>query len=741
MNKLIKIVFIAVLFFCPLEINCMDQPIAKNGLLDLSEWDFEKNGTIKLNGEWEFYWENFYEYNDFETGLAEKPQLIKVPENWNKYINKNNYGKGYGTYRLKIHLPASGSEYALIVKPKGSSYTIHVNNNLINRIGKTGKSRSEATGSYQSKNIQFNTNHQEIDLIIHISNYQHPEGGIRQEIYLGPRTRIKSRFEKEIAMTLFFIGSFLIIGLYNIILYIIRKKERYLLFFGIFCLLLTIRGLFSNYYFIYLFGNFNWNYIIKIEYLSFYMAVPTFGLLVYSLFPIDYSRKIAHIYFIGSAIYTIPVLMLPPRLFLYGSDPFEISIFLLGIYILYVTIKARNKGRNGIKAFIAGFILFFVSVINDILHNNEIYTTANISSYGLFIFILFQSYIISVKYSKKFSSVERLSKNLNIVNQSLEMMVDARTMEVSLKNESIEKKNKLLKEQKEEISAQKEHLEQKNIDITDSINYASKIQSAILPPKYSFERHFKDSLILYKPRDIIGGDFYWLFDWGEKLFFGVGDCTGHGVPGSLMSVLSLNLLNETVNQYTSTFTAPSFKIHHILNILRSKIKIALNQTEPDGENQEGLDIGLCVFDKITRDIQFSGAYFSLLIIREKSSPFPYRSDVNVSIKPLENNYELIQIKGDKMPIGIYLVEKEFKNFSFQLSENDKLYIMSDGFPDQIGGELGKKFQYKSIIDLISKIYTKPFKEQEKLFMETFANWLGEDYDQVDDATILGLMVK
>lgn len=280
----------------------------------------------------------------------------------------------------------------------------------------------------------------------------------------------------------------------------------------------------------------------------------------------------------------------------------------------------------------------------------------------------------------------------------LEQKVKERTIEIQEKAEEIET-------QRDEIIVQKE-------EITDSINYASKIQKAALPLKDHFEKAFSDYFILYKPRDIVSGDFYWIAEDENKIYFTAADCTGHGVPGAFMSMLGISSLNEIFGNENEDLTAS-----RILVLLREKIKFSLHQTGKEGENKDGMDMALCVLHKNKNIIEYAGAYNPLCLVR---------------------NNEMIQYKADRMPIGIYYKEKnDFENHEIKIQKDDTIYIFSDGYADQFGGPKESKFKSKNLKKLLLEISTKPMAEQKQILDKQFSNWKG-DLDQIDDVIILGV---
>jgi serine phosphatase RsbU (regulator of sigma subunit) len=260
-----------------------------------------------------------------------------------------------------------------------------------------------------------------------------------------------------------------------------------------------------------------------------------------------------------------------------------------------------------------------------------------------------------------------------------------------------------------EVVAQKEELAQKNKDITDSIHYAKRIQVAIMPPEIPFDNTF----ILFRPKDIVSGDFYWIEVIGDKEFFAAVDCTGHGVPGAFMSIIGSNSLNKIVREQC---------IHQpdkIMNKLNQEVMLSLQSQDSDGGAiYDGMDMALVCYDKKTGELEYSGAYNPLVIIREG---------------------EIIEIKADRFSIGrsSSVGEKKiFTNHKMKIHKGDTIFIFSDGYADQFGGESGKKFKSKPMKELFLAINDKNMQEQKEILNNTLDAWRG-DIDQVDDVIIIG----
>jgi serine phosphatase RsbU (regulator of sigma subunit) len=261
-------------------------------------------------------------------------------------------------------------------------------------------------------------------------------------------------------------------------------------------------------------------------------------------------------------------------------------------------------------------------------------------------------------------------------------------------------------------------IEEKNKDITDSINYAKKIQEAILPSMQLKRTLFPDSFILFQPRDIVSGDFYWFSEKNGKKLIAAVDCTGHGVPGAFMSMIGNAFLNQLVNE--KGYTQPA----EILNQLRELIISSLKQTGTFGENSDGMDISLLAFDEKKGTVEFAGANNPLWIAKAD----PAGGSVPV----------LTEIKGNKQPIGIYSGESApFTNHEIHLSKGETFYIFTDGFADQMGGTTGKKFRYKTFKELLLSLHEKPMSEQEEITRKTLNEWKGY-LDQTDDILVIGI---
>ncbi len=264
-----------------------------------------------------------------------------------------------------------------------------------------------------------------------------------------------------------------------------------------------------------------------------------------------------------------------------------------------------------------------------------------------------------------------------------------------------------------EIRLQKDKIEAINRDIMDSIQYAQRIQAALLPPGDYIDSCFPERFILYLPRNVVSGDFYWIASINGKVVAVTADCTGHGVPGAMMSMLGMAYLNEIIGK------ASDLNSDRILNQLRSEIVKSLRQKGQEGESQDGMDMALFILDTQNLKLEYSGANMALHLIR---------------------NSEIQTMHPDRMPIGIssYL-SVPFTRQVIDVRKGDILYTFSDGFQDQFGGPDNKKFMIKKLRALLTDIHSKSLSEQKDILHKTLTDWMGNNF-QVDDILVMGIKV-
>jgi serine phosphatase RsbU (regulator of sigma subunit) len=291
-------------------------------------------------------------------------------------------------------------------------------------------------------------------------------------------------------------------------------------------------------------------------------------------------------------------------------------------------------------------------------------------------------------------------------------------------NLNLELKNK-------EITSQKDKIEHQKFEIIQSIHYAQRIQNALLPSEEVFSTIFPYSFVIFKPKDIVSGDFYWISKRGNKTYYVTADCTGHGVPGGFMSMLGTALLNEIIDE--RMVSDPG----EILNIMREKIIHALKQADEDNkqESKDGMDLVLLKIDSNTLELEYAAANNSFYIVSNKQLAVDNKNCILQTDDCL-----LFELSCDKMPIGVYHgTEKPFKTYKYQLQRGDTIYTYTDGYADQFGGEKGKKYTYKRLREKLLAISMEPMEEQKLILESEFESWRGEQ-EQIDDVCLIGLKV-
>ena len=279
--------------------------------------------------------------------------------------------------------------------------------------------------------------------------------------------------------------------------------------------------------------------------------------------------------------------------------------------------------------------------------------------------------------------------------------------------------NRIIKKQTAELHQQKDEIVRKNKEITDSIYYAKHIQDAIMPNNEYIKNMFADSFVLFKPKDIVSGDFYWANLSENNAILAAVDCTGHGVPGAFMSMLGMSFLNEIVIENIN------LKPADVLNKLRKKIISALEHGGKGNiEQKDGMDVALCVWHKESNLLEYAGANNPVWIIR-----------------PIKGSkaHEIIELKANRMPVGYHYDVKDFTAQEFQLQKGDAIYLFTDGFVDQFGGPDGKKYKSKKFKEMLLTLQHLSMKDQALMINKEFNDWRG-DNEQIDDLCLVGVKV-
>lgn len=562
---------------------------------------------------------------------------------------------------------------------------------------------------------------------------------------LNPQYILQKKKIKFIVFTAM-LSILLVLMLYNTVIFFIIKDKSYLFYsLAILCTVFYVLGREVD----------TASFFINLEYYNYYDLISLSCAILFHVFYIYFIRfffstkkqfpKWNKIFFyfqlihLATLILLITVIIPPTNTANEFSYPYFWEFFngfaLVSVlsYFVFAIVALRSKYLPARYFFIANalffifFTIYLLTFLGGILPFNDF--TRHSFDIGLVSLLILFSVALASKfnYTNKKLLEERIRRE-QLERQradELEVKVQERTLQLSQANEELNSTIEIVNQQKEKI-------ETAHTNITDSINYASRIQAAVIPEnvlKNVLPEHF----IFFKPRDVVSGDFYWMKDFDKYTIVSAVDCTGHGVPGAFMSMLGTAFLNEIVNQRNAR------KPGEILNELRSKVKISLKQKGLDNEAKDGMDIALYTIDKENMKLYFAGAYNSIYLVRNGDKIEGFDMDKNCKVLKNET-HTLFDIKGDRQPIGIYFKEKPFTTKVINIEKGDMFYVFSDGYADQQGGDLGHKFMTKNFKHLILNNCEKDMVVQNEILNNTLKDWIGSKYGQVDDILVIGVKI-
>lgn len=396
-------------------------PQTENGVLDLRDWDFERDGIVSLSGDWEFYWQQFLVAEDFETGTPPPPTgYIHVPDSWNGYLvdGQSLTGDGYATYRLRVLLDEQPDPPLFAVHtplPIPTAYNFYMNGLLIGSDGVVGPTAETMTPRYRPYMAAFVAESNQLEIIVQISNFHTHAGGIFQPIYFGPQSQIYESQRQRLNLNFFLVGSILIMGLYHLGLFGLRRQDKSPLYFGLFCLVISGRAFITDHPQI--LGD-SWLLFARIYFLLIYATLGTLLLFTKNLFPQEVSKRALQLIVGFTVILVGLVLFASPKIYTF----FPLMVFyvvLTNSYVLYVVILAAVHRREGATLFIFGYVALFLAVVHDILLITSVIQSSLIVPLGIFVLIFSQAYLLSQRSATTLTKTETLSTELQRNNQSL----------------------------------------------------------------------------------------------------------------------------------------------------------------------------------------------------------------------------------------------------------------------------------------------------------------------------------
>jgi two-component system sensor histidine kinase ChiS len=388
-------------------------PVARWGVIDLTAWDFQKDGSVDLNGEWEFYWRRLLTPQELSgSGRLPVNGFFTIPGIWNGRVigGRKLNGDGYATFHLRVKMRPNVPPLAIRVLDETSAYQLWINGKKTAANGTVGTSYATTKPRYLLQISRVPPGGEYLDIVLQTANFNHSKGGVWNPITLGSETELSKKQGLRWGLDIFLFGCLLIMGVYHVCLFLIRRKDHSVLYFGLFSLVVACRtALTENRFFTWLFPEFSWELVFKAELLTVHAAFLLLLLFIRSLYPDDCSRGLMRVLQGICLAFGLVALVTYARISSLLVVPFHPVIIFIQGYIFYVLIKAILRNRGGGVTILSGLLIFFLTVVNDILHNYGIIATAYVAPFGFLFLVGSQSLALARRFSQAFSTVEQLS--------------------------------------------------------------------------------------------------------------------------------------------------------------------------------------------------------------------------------------------------------------------------------------------------------------------------------------------
>jgi len=648
-NLLVKV---AILLFLVLSTNAYGdrKPVAQNGLLDLTSWNFQRDGILKITGPWEFYWQKFITNND----KPHEKMYLEFPKDWsNMKINGESLPQsGFASYRMTIKLPQQNSPMAFKLSKIDSAYRLYVNGNLVASNGFAAKTKELTVPQIKPQIADFSCSAKnEIEVILHVADFYTDKGEPEGSIYIGAGTQIAASRGKNLIIEFFLIGCLIFMGFYHLGLFVLRKKDRTPFFFGVFCLLIALRTmLMGERYIMTLVPEIPFWLMVKLEFLTMYIGVPIIIMFLYTLFKKESPKIVVKAFVVVGAVSSLLITFLPVPLVVKTLPFYQVVTLLSGLYLLFVIVRALIAKRTGALIFLLSGLVFFGTIVNDILHAQQIITTGYYIAFGLLVFFFAQAFLISMRFSLAFFSVERLSKELSYksdelveanekltdLNLNLEIKVEDRTGELLAANE--------------ELHAMNDELVLTRDALWGEMELAKKIQTVLLPDKPAIDGY--DIAVHIAPADKVGGDYYDVVNVEGKDWVVIGDVSGHGVPAGLIMMMVQTSIQVVLTQH------PDMHPSELLSTVNTTITKNIKKLNED--KYMTITVLACFDDG---QFYFSGLHQDILIYRKN-----------------KESVDLIQTNGTWLGI-MEDISSMVEDDSFVLDIGDTMLLYTDGITE------------------------------------------------------------
>lgn len=636
----------SILFF--IFLGCQpgkESPKVTKGILDLRQWNFQTNGNISLDGEWEFYWNELI--HDPKSKEQAASAYIKVPAKWDKGRNlAHNYpSHGYASYRAKVLLPEANTQLSLKISSISSSYTLYLNGKEISRAGNVGKEESEYSPGYKPGVFSFISDKPELEILIHVSNYKYSNGsGIWNPIQLGNTSNIQQVSLRATMLDSITFGTLFVMSLYHFTFYLMRRRDPSAFFFAVLCLCIALRvSFYGERIFYNVFPLFqNYEFSVRGEILFLFLLLPGTILYVQSVFKEHFKKdKVFNIIFYLSFPLVFFAAFFPTKFYTMSFFINSLEIMMLGIltYLFFRLGFMSAKGVEGARICFFSLVVNLITVANDVLYLNKFIDSFYLVPYGVLALVLSQCVLLASRFSKGFVLAEDLGEELKKLNINLEQIVVERTENL---NESL----KLLK---------------------GDLSLAKKLQQKTLP---TLNLNGKNMSIhpYYLPMSEIGGDYYDIFELEPGYFrLFLVDATGHGVQAALLTMAikaefeSIKFLKEQPSRILELLNAACCQKYKSLNIIFSAV--------------------LADIDLNKNVLYYSSAGHPPQVLKRKQEGADY----------LYSRGPIIGLKK----------EATYKNLTVSLLPGNRIFFFSDGIFEEFDQEK-KEFGESRVLSILSR---------------------------------------
>ena len=398
-------------------------PVARKGVLDLRSWDFATDGEIDLSGEWAFYRQTYLPPDQPPETYPAPSSFISVPGNWNdtKMNGKSIPAKGYATYRLTVLLSKAITEefkLALIIRNIRTSFELFVNGGRTTGSGVLGTDIESTEPARFPQVTVLPLSGDRVEIMVHVANFHHLEGGIWDDIVLGMENEIRRIQIGSHSREMFILGSIVVMGLSQLVIWSFRRKDRTILTFGLFCLMMAVWALTTDTkHGLNLLPGAPWALVQCARHIAFFLLIPTFMFYIRSMFPTEFSRRVLHVSLALGALFSVSVLVLPSHFYAFSNRIYYGISVLSGLYVFYVLIRALRRGLDSSRAVALGYVLFFAVMMNDMLYILRIISSRYVALSGMLVFILIQAWLLARRAHRLLVAIEQ--KNDEVIRSRL----------------------------------------------------------------------------------------------------------------------------------------------------------------------------------------------------------------------------------------------------------------------------------------------------------------------------------